>query len=217
MTDHERTPAERLADHDRIQHLAEELLPELAGRLAAAGLGEIEIREDGWRVRVRRPAGSSHRGEARRAAERPRAAGASGAHATHAAPVPAEREETASRGRGGAPAPDPSGSGAPGSGDPLEADPPVHRINEHRVVAVSPAVGIFQSRPEIHSGSRVRAGDRLAFVDLLGVPQDVVAPGDGVVIETLVDHGDGVEYGQDLVVIELVTSLVTASGGQGGS
>jgi len=216
MADQDRTTAERLLDHDRIQQLAEELLPDLAGRLAAGGLGEIEIREDGWRIRVRRPAGAGHRGETRRSQDRPRAAGAAGALGSHAATGPAEREETASRGRGGAPAPV-SGMGTGGfGGDPLDPEPQGHRLDEHRVVATSPAVGIFQSRPEIRSGSRVRAGDRLAFVDLLGVPQDVVAPGDGVVVETLVDQGDGVEYGQDLVVIELVTGLGAAPVGQAG-
>ncbi len=174
MADQDRTTAERLADHRRIQHLAEELLPELAGRLAAGGLGEIEIREDGWRIRVRRPAGTGHRGEVRRAQERPRAAGV---NAGQGGAAPIDREETASRGRGGAPDPTTAiGTGALG-GDPLDPETSGHRLDEHRVVATSPAVGIFQSRPEIRSGSRVRAGDRLAFVDLLGVPQDVVAPG----------------------------------------
>ena len=51
-------------------------------------------------------------------------------------------------------------------------------------------------------GARVRAGDRLAVVDLLGVPQDVVAPDDGVVVDVLVNSGEGVEYGQDLMLIE---------------
>jgi pyruvate/2-oxoglutarate dehydrogenase complex dihydrolipoamide acyltransferase (E2) component len=40
-------------------------------------------------------------------------------------------------------------------------------------------------------------------VDLLGVPQDVVAPEDGVVVDTLVEPGEGVEYGQYLIVIEV--------------
>jgi acetyl/propionyl-CoA carboxylase alpha subunit len=42
----------------------------------------------------------------------------------------------------------------------------------------------------------------VASVDLLGLPQDVVAPEDGVVVDTLVESGQGVEYGQELIVIE---------------
>jgi predicted deacylase len=66
---------------------------------------------------------------------------------------------------------------------------------------------VYQPRPDVRTGSRVRAGDRLAVVDLLGVPQEVVAPVDGVVVETLVDPGQGVEYGQELMLIEPVPGM----------
>jgi acetyl-CoA carboxylase biotin carboxyl carrier protein len=38
-----------------IARLADELLPVLIARLEASSLGELEVREDGWRVRLRRP------------------------------------------------------------------------------------------------------------------------------------------------------------------
>ena len=66
-----------------------------------------------------------------------------------------------------------------------------------------PAVGTFQPRSEAKAGARVRSGDRLGAVDMLGVPQDVVAPADGIVGASLVDAGEAVEYGQELIVIEL--------------
>jgi hypothetical protein len=72
-----------------------------------------------------------------------------------------------------------------------------------RAIATSPAVGIYQSRTDVRAGSRVRAGDRLATVDVLGVPQPVLAPADGLVGATLVEHGEAVEYGQELIRIEL--------------
>ncbi len=37
---------------------------------------------------------------------------------------------------------------------------------------------------------------------MLGVAQEVVAPIDGVVGTSLVEPGDAVEYGQELIVIE---------------
>jgi biotin carboxyl carrier protein len=55
----------------------------------------------------------------------------------------------------------------------------------------------------------VRAGDRLGVVDMLGVPQEVVAPVDGILGESLVDTGDAVEYGQELVVIEFAGAPAT--------
>ena len=79
-----------------------------------------------------------------------------------------------------------------------------------RIVASSPAVGIFQPRPDARAGTRVRAGDRLGSVDMLGVPQEVVAPADGVVGASLVEPGDAVEYGQELIVIEFAASAAPA-------
>jgi biotin carboxyl carrier protein len=90
-------------------------------------------------------------------------------------------------------------------------------------VATSPAVGIFQPRPELRPGSRVRSGDRLGYVDVLGVRQEVVSPVDGIVGASLVDGGDAVEYGQELVRLALAGPGGSAVGpgsgtaaGQGG-
>ena len=73
----------------------------------------------------------------------------------------------------------------------------------HRATATSPAVGIFQPRPEMRPGTRVRTGDRLGSVDVLGVLQEIASPVDGIVGATLVEAGDAVEYGQELIRLEL--------------
>lgn len=95
----------------------------------------------------------------------------------------------------------------PAASDPV-TDP-------YRAVATSPAVGIYQPRPEIRSGSRVRAGDRIGSVDVLGIPQEVVSPVDGIVGAGLAEGGDAVEYGQELVWIELITSPAERGGRDG--
>jgi biotin carboxyl carrier protein len=77
------------------------------------------------------------------------------------------------------------------------------------VVASSPAVGTFQPRADARAGTKVREGDRLGSVDMLGIPQEVVAPADGVVGASLVEPGDAVEYGQELILIEFATSAET--------
>jgi acetyl-CoA carboxylase biotin carboxyl carrier protein len=46
--------AQNGSDHQAIVRLADELLPLLIARLGASSLGELEIRRDGWRVRLRR-------------------------------------------------------------------------------------------------------------------------------------------------------------------
>lgn len=169
-----RTPAEREADHAAIAQLSEALLPALVQRLNASGLGELEVREGDWRVRLRRP---PHQAAATRRA--PRTAPGHGA----AGHVDGTRH---GRDVGGAP-------------DVIRSDGPADPA-DRRSVATSPAVGVF--RPTATAGSRVRAGDRIAVVDLLGVPQDVVAPIDGTLLEVLVQAGDAVEYGEAVGLIE---------------
>jgi biotin carboxyl carrier protein len=62
-------------------------------------------------------------------------------------------------------------------------------------------------------GDRVRAGDRLGAVDMLGVAQEVVAPMDGIVGASLVESGDAVEYGQELLAIEIIAAAGTSTNG----
>ena len=184
----DRTDADRSADHAAIDRLSAELLPALIAKLGATGLGELEVREGAWRVRLRRPgvaAIGTTTAKERRAGDRGARPGATPA-AAHAGasltPVGPGRD-----GRDGA-----------GPGHDARTDGPI--------VASSPAVGIFQPRPEARAGTKVRAGDRLGSVDMLGIPQEVLAPSDGVVGASLVEPGDAVEYGQDLIVIEFASA-----------
>ncbi len=180
-----RGAAERAADHASIDRLATELLPSLMAKLSATGLGELEVREGAWKVRLRRPADGAPARD-RKAERSGRSAGGHG-HAgvgTGLTPVGPGRDDRDGRdGHAGA--------------------------DSRRVVATSPAVGIFQPRQETKPGTRVRAGDRLGGIDVLGVSQEVVAPVDGVVGASLAELGDAVEYGQELIVIELATAPVT--------
>jgi biotin carboxyl carrier protein len=202
----ERSAEERAADHAEIDRLATDLLPALIAKLGATGLGEIEVREGDWKVRLRRPAGGQNIG--RRTSERP--ARAQPGHAGHGHPPAALEGHRAaavegprapsSNGHGPELAPAGPGRGA-GAGGERRAGGDLHRA-----IATSPAVGIFQPRPEARAGTRVRAGDRIGAVDMLGIPLEVVAPADGVIGASLVEAGQAVEYGQELIVVELVAS-----------
>jgi biotin carboxyl carrier protein len=202
----ERTDAERAADHAAIAGSIDELLPALIAKLGATGLAELEVRESGLRVRLRRPADGTVSHD-RRATDR----GAWGDRA---------------RGQVGAvPPPHPAGMMPVGPGREAREPRDGHEVRpggdgrdgvrpeEPRTVATSPAVGIYQPRGEARAGNRVRAGDRLGMVDMLGVPQEVVAPVDGLVGASLVEAGEAVEYGQELVVIEFATAGSTTGGG----
>ena len=205
--DGQRAHAGRAEDHAAIGRLADDLLPSLVAKLAATGLGEVEIREGTLKVRVRRPGGAA---PVRRAGDR--TTRAQPGHEGHGhAPAAFEGHRSARAGQ--------VGSGSNGStpaslsGDRNDGG---RARDPHRAVATSPAVGIFRVRPEARAGTRVRAGDRVASVDMLGVPQDVLAPADGIVTQTLADPGDGVEFGQELVVIELMIQASAATDGDGG-
>lgn len=196
----------RLADHAAIDRLADELVPALIAKLAASGLGEIEIGEGDWTIRVRRPAdGSTSRN--RRSTDR--GSRSQPGHAGHGhGPAAFEGHRTTRDLRpgsaGGAPGNGASPAGAAADGAPAAGSG--DRMGSHRAVATSPAVGVYQPRNEARPGTRVRAGDRIGAVDLLGVPQDVVAPADGIVGASLAEAGEAVEYGQELVVIELAAA-----------
>jgi biotin carboxyl carrier protein len=210
----DRSAAERAADHAAIDRLADELLPALIAKLGATGLGELEVREGGWRVRLRRPAEgaapSGHR--ERRSGERERGgrgitatstgSAGGGAHAHALTPVGPGRD-----GRDGTPERDGDGRNGAGREVAVRAgDRDGSGREAGRTVATSPAVGIFRPRSEATAGTRIRAGDRLGSVDMLGVAQEVVAPADGVVGASLVEPGDAVEYGQDLILIEFASA-----------
>ena len=47
---------------------------------------------------------------------------------------------------------------------------------------------------------------------MLGIPQEVVAPVAGIVGAAMVEAGDAVEYGQELVWIELITAPADRTG-----
>lgn len=199
--------AARAADHAGIERLMDTLLPSLIAKLATLNVGELEVREGDWHVRLRQPAGIDP-DLARRASDRP----SQRAHAAHdavGAPAPARTSPIGNAGSGGSatstngtqPALAPVG---PGRGVDV---PSAHvdgsgSASAHGPIALSPAVGIFQPGSAAVAGTRVRSGERLGAVDMLGIPQDVVAPADGIVTSIMVEGGTAVEYGQELVGIE---------------
>jgi biotin carboxyl carrier protein len=180
---------DRAADHAAIDRLTDELLPALIAKLGATGLGELEVRQGGWKVRLRRSVGNATPtptpGRERKSGDRP-----AGERSERAQDRPTERApRTLHR--------------------PLEAKT---ARTDSRAVATSPAVGIFRSRADLTAGSRVRAGDRLGAVDILGVAQEVVAPVDGILGASLVESGDAVEYGQEILVIQLTPGPGSTNG-----
>ncbi|MEO5703414.1 MAG: biotin/lipoyl-containing protein [Candidatus Limnocylindrales bacterium] len=208
----------RASDHAGIARLTEELLPALIAKLSTSQLGELEVREGDWHVRLRRPYGNGP-GEGRRASDK--ASRSQPGHEGHGhgrAAVEGHRPSRSSGSSGSA-----SGSGGSGGASGVTAGSGAASASTNgsgggarsggardgdgsdrsRVIATSPAVGTFKPGPRAASGTRVRAGDSLGMVDMLGVPQEIPAPADGIVGQTLVEAGMAVEYGQELIRLEL--------------
>ena len=162
MPDHrptgERTPAQRQADHASLAPPVGVARP----RPRPEARDQRPGRARGARGRLADPAparGARRRGDPTRRA---------------AAPGHPSRRDGRARDASAAPAP---AAAAPGPADPGDHAP----ASPGRTMALSPAVGVFH--PEAAVGKHVRAGDRIAFVDLLGIAQDVVAPIDGTLVE----------------------------------
>lgn len=206
----EREPADRLADHAAIDALADELIPALIAKLGASGLGEIEVREGGWKVRLRRPADGAQ-GSSRRSGER------SGRPGTAAPPArPALTPVGPGRVAGGlAEETEPRQAGEPVGA--AAGDATARSRDPFRAMATAPAVGFYQPRPGVVPGSRVRAGDPIGAIDVLGVPTEVVAPADGIVGASLIEPGEAVEYGQELIWVELLSVAPVSTEGTAGA
>ena len=200
-------PVARPADHAAIEALAEDLLPTLIAKLAASGLGELEVRQGDWRVRLRMPARPAQPVPGDRRGGHGRQAAAHGPHGHPGSPADGRAGREGAEGRSGGPGERPPAAVGPGrvedgGADRSAADGAGHDRG-HREVATSPAVGYFEPRRELTSGHRIHEGDRLGTVDVLGIRHDVLSPADGIVGAMLVEPGEAVEYGQDLIRIEL--------------
>jgi biotin carboxyl carrier protein len=167
-----RDSSRTIRDHEAISRLADELLPALIARLSSSGLGEIEVREGGWKARLRKPVADRHTAPAPRPEEHR-------AHAPVARSAAAHHDER----------------------EEQDAEIPSEE-DLGSVVARSPAVGIYTPRRDLVVGLPVRSGDRIGSVDVLGISQEVLSPIDGVIGSSLAEAGEAVEFGQELVRIE---------------
>ncbi len=75
-------------------------------------------------------------------------------------------------------------------------------------VVKSPVVGTFYDRPSpdkppfVKIGDRVKVGDVLFIIEAMKFMNEVKSQFDGVVSNVLVDSGDGVEFGEAIMILE---------------
>lgn len=99
------------------------------------------------------------------------------------------------------------------SGETIEPGVVAEEIGPAKGLIVrSPVVGTFYRRPSPDSepfvkvGDRVHEGDTLAVVEAMKVLTEVKAAEEGIVEQILVEDGQPVEYGQELMVIKPLSS-----------
>jgi biotin carboxyl carrier protein len=207
-----------VADKQRrreLDRLADEIVPLLIARLGDSRLGELEIRDGDWRVRVRRVPRDA-RATARETA-RAGAAGGAGDHGRSRQGTRRESHETGARppraatagqlsGRLGTPSGngENAGLGPVGPGEPAESARGHAAADEpRRVVARAPAVGYYQPADGLSTGKILAADDVIGQIDVLGVRQAVTSPAAGIVSRLLAQAGEAVEYGQELLQIDV--------------
>ena len=75
---------------------------------------------------------------------------------------------------------------------------------------LSPMVGTFLRAPKdrpplVVEGDEITAGEKLAVVEAMKVPKDVISDANGRILKILVENGKPVEYGQKLFEVERAT------------
>jgi biotin carboxyl carrier protein len=159
---------------DVIARLADDVVPTLIGRLERSRLGEIEVRQDGWRIRLRRNLAPTDGSD-------------------QAAAAPARRSDRK---------PDRPSTDRPADPYADGRAAQIHSIDRSAVEITSPAVGYFLPRDSLAVGVNVRGGDVIGYVDVLGVRHDVVAPEDALIVALDAESGQAVEYGERLARLE---------------
>jgi acetyl-CoA carboxylase biotin carboxyl carrier protein len=153
-------------------------LRELIGLLRENGLAELELENEGFRVRLRR--------------ESTLAEAAPVAPVAHSTPAPAP-----------APAPPPSGPAHPGTQATTAAaqDQDLHIIS-------SPIVGTFYrsasptAEPFVKIGSNVDNDSVVCIIEAMKLMNEIQAETSGEVVKIYVENGQPVEYGQPLFGIQ---------------
>jgi len=104
---------------------------------------------------------------------------------------------------------------------PTPTNSHAHRSEEQRIVIseqkqeTSPYVAVTSNwvgivrrlkngKPLVQIGDNVKRGQTLCWVDSLGVQNEVRSPAAGRIVEIFVEDGQSVEFGQQLMLVEVV-------------
>jgi acetyl-CoA carboxylase biotin carboxyl carrier protein len=158
-------------------------LRELVGLLRDNGLAEIELENEGFRVRLRRESAFTD-----------------SSHAAVPQPAPAPVPE-----KSAAPAPEPATSGPSHPG--TQATTAASKDQDLHIIP-SPIVGTFYRSPSptadpfVKIGSNVEPETVVCIIEAMKLMNEIQAEASGEVVKIYVENGQPVEYGQPLFGIQ---------------
>lgn len=65
----------------------------------------------------------------------------------------------------------------------------------------SPAVGVFHLAEGVSEGKKISKGEKMGFVEFLGIEQEIFSPSDGIVSKIVKKEAEAVEWGEPLFEI----------------
>lgn len=90
------------------------------------------------------------------------------------------------------------------SSETLEVEVPDVEVQPVFVAVTATAVGLFRpAATALQIGDSVKKGQIIGAVESMKIPNEVAASASGRVSEILVEEGQGVEYGQPLLMLEV--------------
>jgi len=85
--------------------------------------------------------------------------------------------------------------------EPAKSDT-YHLQNPNEDVALhASVVGTYHETQKLTVGDQVKAGQKLAYIDILKIKKEIVSPVNGIISQIHVEENSGVEYGELLLNI----------------
>jgi acetyl-CoA carboxylase biotin carboxyl carrier protein len=97
----------------------------------------------------------------------------------------------------------------PGSNSQAAGSPAAPELAENQKLIESPMVGTFYRSPSpgaaafVEEGASVRKGQTLCIIEAMKMMNEIEAPVAGRVVKILCDNGTAVQYGQQLLILEV--------------
>jgi len=77
----------------------------------------------------------------------------------------------------------------------------LNQNSNEEIVVKSTVVGLYHNTAEFKDGDYVQSGQKMGYIDIMGIKKDILAPVNGVIVNINIEDNSGVEYGEPLFSI----------------